>query len=706
MLRVFLLLLLLVNSSHCSKLRERRKRVDSATSSSSSSDEEAQVAISTQSLEITAQTVPRQHDFQSNTLMIDQNFRNSWTGLLSHISARLPVYQEVQSRAFCFLCQSRQPLLSEIDSYALLIAGIKENDREQVSNAILNGAKFLSLDPSRPIRTSNHIPIEMAVLEGKIDALASMLLFLPELNPKVKKTFLAGLLILAVQAGKVGVVKFLVNSHDAPYLSGSFLFQKAITHHAPLELLTFLIDKFSESPELECKFGRYGDNLRHLAVRFNNHEAFAFLFLHTRTSKIEKNSQSHSPINLVFVKERFVFVDNLLSISPEIGAAWTDRHGNNLLHLAVYADNLEFVQKLVEFYILPLNGLNYKEETPLMFSVKHNRRPITLYLLQVGADPWRMNPSKGVDPVLSFVRENDVEAFKLAINQSDTVGTFKLQAFTQYLIGSNYWKFVDIMLGKFRFLHTLKFTIRPIAAENSFLYSMPHLLQYLLKFGHLDATSVILHAIHLDNLEIIKTLQDSNVISVPEHHEALEKTISLEKNSFLRYFLSLNGWNIPDTFSQASFYAIITNGASFSSNSLSCVTFESLVEILLKFANYFMEKRSGVSFNVKEIVIVCLQVEIFLFHHVIVAASVDPTMIAALRTLQIYKILLSNRISSLVNPIIYQLIRVFGRRNAEFLQIHFLHDEFHELQAHNLIGCVQPENFYLITEYQDTIYMK
>ena len=72
-------------------------------------------------------------------------------------------------------------------------------------------------------------------------------------------------------------------------------------HKAPLKLLKFILKKFEKvSTEVSSSYNRHGDYPLHLAVKYNNEIAFAYLFHETACEKNILNGDGLRPIDLIF----------------------------------------------------------------------------------------------------------------------------------------------------------------------------------------------------------------------------------------------------------------------------------------------------------------------------------------------------------------------------------------------------------------------
>jgi ankyrin repeat protein len=357
--------------------------------------------------------------FTTNTLMIDANFQRHWIILMSTIDSLLLKPQQSRFKYFPF------PFM---DPQARLISGISNNDPRAVKRAIDEGANFLEVGSKSKIKSICQNPIEYAVTAGKVRALRTMLdqiIFIP-LN--LMYDFLGGLLIKAVQAGQLNSIKLLINSYNAPYLSDSFLLQKAIMHQASIDIIEYIMEKFISEPELFQSFGKHNDSLLHLTIRFNNFDAFIYFYHRRDVKKNVMNRNSLEPIDLLAsLPFKSLFFQNLIRSHPYILTSWIDDYKNNLLHLACYYNDIIFVRRLIEETNFPIDRKTVDNSTPLLISYFADKREISLYLIKNGADPFHKD-NYNLNVLMYAVRNRDFNFFTScleAINPNEVEESLK-----------------------------------------------------------------------------------------------------------------------------------------------------------------------------------------------------------------------------------------------------------------------------------------
>lgn len=319
----------------------------------------------------------RVNNLNTNTLMIDTGFQLNWIKLFSTLDNLVPKNRR----------QSRLNILPIVDPQIRLLSGIQNNDPRTVQLAIYEGANFLKIGSDNRIRTLNQYPIEYAVTAGKDRALETMLDHMILVPPRLMNEFLGGLLIKAVQACKFSSIKLLIRKYQAPYLPGSFLFQKAVMHQASVDIIEYIMATFMPNHELFQRFGKNKDSILHLAIRFNNFDAFIYFNNREDVPKNVMNLNSFEPIDLLAsLPYKSTFIKTFMRKHPEILLNWTDDFGNDLLHLAAHYNRLTFVKCLIEDTNIPIDRKNHDNLTPLLVSYLADKRDIALYLVKKGAD--------------------------------------------------------------------------------------------------------------------------------------------------------------------------------------------------------------------------------------------------------------------------------------------------------------------------------
>ena len=216
--------------------------------------------------------IKRKHS--SNTLLINRQFHEEWRNLLIRIEVLILKQITATNRIMTNFRRS----ISAFGVQSLLVKAIEANDRGWVIYSISNGAKFLSNGVLSRLGSGDYVPIETAVVLDSVHALEGMLQFLRSIPSHSNVILFGGLLIRAVQAGHLRTVKLLVEKYKACYLKGSYLFQKAIMHKVPVNVLKYIFSTFHKELEMFQSFGRHQDFPLHLAVKYTNEPAFKYLF--------------------------------------------------------------------------------------------------------------------------------------------------------------------------------------------------------------------------------------------------------------------------------------------------------------------------------------------------------------------------------------------------------------------------------------------
>lgn len=384
--------------------------------------------------------------FNTNTLMIDAEFQSQWVELLSVLENLLPITSKFGFKYFPY-----------VDPQSRLISAITNNDPRAVKIAIDNGASFLTIDfRTSTMKTMDLYPIEYAVTAGKILALMTMLDFMIKMPPNLMNDLLGGLLIKAIQAGQFASIKLLIRYYEAPYMENSFLLQKAVMHHSSVLIIEYLMRKFAQNPELFKLYGNHKDSLLHLAIRFNNFEAFSYFYHREDIEKNINNGSSLAPIDLLAsLPFKWVFFQKLINKHPDILTSWTDDYGNNLLHLAAYHNNLVFTRHLIEKTNFPIDRKNNGNLTALLISYFAVKRDIAIYLVENGADVFHKDKDN-TNVLIYALKYSDFKFFRSCleiISSNDRLDRDALKVLHLQLIKEDKSNALVILLEIFPFLN-------------------------------------------------------------------------------------------------------------------------------------------------------------------------------------------------------------------------------------------------------------
>lgn len=646
----------------------------------------------------------KSNQYGTNTILIvDRKFQRRWINILSSLQSQLPLPTPDLIPGFSLSANSLDPQLR-------LLNGIKSDNAFEVNRAILEGARLLSINPDNRIRTRNYCPVEHAVVTNKLESLKVMLDQIISINSNDKLVFLGCLLIRAVQSGHIRVIELLFDNYQTVYLKNSFLLQQAIMHNAPVSVMKFIIDTYSSVSETSQPYGAHQDSALHLAVKYNNYRAFAFLFEQTKFPKNLFNADSLRPIDLIFKVRRNNFLSNLFLKYPNLRSHWTDENGNNMLHLAVNQKSLEHIKFLVENLKFFLDHVNNEYQTALFIALSLHLRQIALYLLENGANV--LIPDKtGISPLLVIARLGDMEAFNTATNLIllQVIIVDNLKIFTRSLIKENHWKFVDVMLVKFPCLMTINFKIYTEQLEHlvatSSLYDFPKLVEYFILMKFIDPQQLILKAVAIGKVEIVKYL-----LEIGETGEIgggvnalLEVAIDNSQNEMIRFLLSLSFGDlfISQDCPLKYFVLVLMNGASFSPNSPSKLNSANRNIVLFLFSKYFSILLKTRVFEPKELAVMLLQLEIFIFYHFI-DKPISKKITASLNKLIHLKYLIFLAINT-ENNSLSSLALNFTPKNTQYLRS-FIECRFpHSISTEDLSSLISPENIYLLSEYSSII---
>ena len=423
---------------------------------------------------------------------------------------------------------------------------------------------------------------------------------------------------------------------------------------------------------------------------------------------------------MIFKGQYDHFLIKLFTNSPRLRFLWTDEVGNNLLHLAVYEQNIRFIKFAIQILRFPIDCLNRQRQTPILISTMIRNHQISTYLLEMGASIFKADRT-GISPILFIARQNDFGAFKFALNTINPLHSphiqVSLMSLIQVLIYDQNWLFVSLLFSKFPYLTKISF-ILPVdhcdsLMSSSLIWDAPALINYLIKYKIINPDYILHQAIILDKLEIVKLVISNGIppgISNPSSESSITLAIKNNRPHIVRFLLSLGGWTIFDTSSMNDFVFIITNGASFSASLPSRILFESRGGILNHFINYFLNIKKTLQFNPRVLATICLQLEIFLFHYVS-TKPLTSDIITNLPNLISVKKMISELIihsdrkirSKLYRRLINVLLNSIHLKNHQYIRNFVINLPAHQIRSEDFLPCIDRNNIYLIHEYNSII---
>lgn len=634
-----------------------------------------------------------------NTLMVNRAFRAEWNDLFGKLESTLKLQYDPSD-------SQHEPI---DNPHVSLIKGIENDDPVQVELAIAQGAKFLSRDNNPLAKTAQYYPIEYAVVLNKLKALKSMLDYMESADSDLKSVLMAGLLIKAVHAGHVTAVRYIVEKYSAGYLFDSCLVQQAIMHKSPVEILYFLIKTFHKEPEITSPHGKHLDSPLHLAVRYSNVDAFAFIFNHGTFSSITPNGDGHLPIHLPLVLCRSAFLLELFTKYPILRTSWTDEQGNNLLHLAVYQNRFEFIKELLEVLRFPVDSFNNEKQTPLLFALYSEYRDIALYLLEKGANLLQTD-NHGICPLLVIAKTFSYAYFRNIIESlnDQQVLVAELENMTQTLIIESRWDRIEALFQVFPNLKNNKsFTIRKVQLYclrfSSRLLKLPIFLEYLLDIQQIDPRSLIHETAVAGNLLIMKLLLSykAPLLHYDKNNEIPANAAFRNDQFEMVQFLIQNGGCSIHAFTSPEFFLfVLCNGASFVPNSPALVHFSGKVLVFSQFLTFFQDITKTGLVDYKKLTAMCLQFEVFIYYH---CNRQIVNSLAAIESVEKAKLSIAQMIDCYIKkakfPLIFSLLISHSTKNAAFLNNFKNNFTSHSIQAHELINYIEPNNVNILKDY-------
>lgn len=537
-----------------------------------------------------------------------------------------------------------------------LISALIRNDEAATRDAIENGAKFLSFGSKIPhAATVNYIPLELAIVWRKTSALKGMLLVLTD-NETIFENYSADmkalfeyLLIRSVQYNNQEAVVLLMETFHVPILSNSFIIQQAIISHTSLDLFKYLFYKTS-STSYTTPYGLYADPPLHLAVRFNNHIIFNFLFKKHKIVKNAENKDGESDIFLVIKLKKYNFITKLFALNTDLMTRWTDKNGYTLLDLAIQHDQPDLLQILLKSCNF-LQVLKDPNQLAVSFQLacKYGNREIISHFIKGDfcedvCDELILN-LRLIDNINIKVSESFFDFIiseylkKIGSRTLCPASDFSfidksILKLALHYISANQLRFVNILLKHFPFLQQFSLNL-PLSCFDSFILALiqddlEFILEYLLKVRWLHADHFInggslLHiAVYFNRLNLVKLfISHCALIDVLDSNcrTALEIAVIDSKADIIKYLCSFESWMITLETTFDFFLAIFLNGASFSPLTINPIRFESCQHVLELFATFFTQAASSIPTTIsdslfRDIAIMSVHLELFLFYHV------------------------------------------------------------------------------------------
>lgn len=187
-------------------------------------------------------------------------------------------------------------------------------------------------------------------------------------------------IFVAIREGKTKVVvellakdKSLINLKTPGHRT---LLQEAI-YSGHLEICDILLKEKSDT------------NFLHFAVENCTVEIFSNVLGHYKSKVNLKDQNDRTP--LMYAAELGYLQKCTVLLHAGASLFEVDNNGDNALHYAARAGNVEITKLLLSYNKFIILSVNKKREMPLMQAVRHERREVFKYLLQEGADPFFTN---------------------------------------------------------------------------------------------------------------------------------------------------------------------------------------------------------------------------------------------------------------------------------------------------------------------------
>ena len=222
-------------------------------------------------------------------------------------------------------------------------------------------------------------PLHMAALNDHVDIVQLLTSYQCDLNAvcKIGDTGLH----FAAYGGSIETVKLLIkkgasfNQPNQGMLTP--IHEAAMKGH--IEVVKYLINN---GVDIDCKGGKFGSSLLHLAAQFGKPELVAVLL--ERGSNINiKNNMGSTPLLIAIRNKNYNIVKLLIDQGCDIYAM--DKERNTVFHFAAFLGCFEIVKLLIEKGAL-LNEKNIFMSTPLREAAIKGNFEIVKFLLENGAD--------------------------------------------------------------------------------------------------------------------------------------------------------------------------------------------------------------------------------------------------------------------------------------------------------------------------------
>ena len=650
---------------------------------------------------------------KSKTILINKQFDEEWR-TISIIFDDLISEHYIQARNSIF---NFRTLINAKKAQSLLIEAIHSNSMDDTIHAIRNGARFFTNGALSRLGLFDNAPIEIAVVLDKVEALEGMLQSVGPVTSFLDRSTLHGvLLIRAVQAGHLRTIRLLVEKYKAPYLKDSFLFQRSIMHKAPVSVVKYILSRFGNKLECYQDYGKHQDFPLHLAVRYNNDHAFAFLFSETKFNKNILNGDGLRAIDLIFTGWRGSFLVKLFADWPHLRLAWLHENGDNLLHMAVNQNNFEFVKFAIQTLKFPVDCPNAQLQTALLLAIINNNPTISAFLMEFAKASIFNVDNIGMYPILFIAQRTDITTFKFALETLNLSTSPELSVqiiqLTQTLIHDQNWLLVNILFSRFEFIRKIEFVVPQSHLGPLLVSPSDHsalLVDYFIKRGIVDPKSILHDAILFNKFEIVEIVIFNGIS--PDFlnsagKSALNLAIEHNRPNVLKLLLSCGGWTILDSSPNHEFVYLITNGASFLPLLKSRIHFETRGGILTHFFNYFLAISETLQFDPQVLAAVCIQSEIFLFYYVTSkpltadVASILPNLVSAKKFVSG---LILEKIIELKRPFLSLLLNTVHWKNIQFLSSLGCNISSHQIKAQDLMIYIDEGNNNLIKDYDSII---
>ncbi len=551
-------------------------------------------------------------------------------------------------------------------------------DNQESLELVIDTIPTIALYSTPSIIFENRSAIYYTIFHGKFIAFKVILEHLcGSVIVHAQDFFLQRLLTEAIKCDQLKFVTYLIDRKGAVISADQKLFHLVISHKASIELLKYLFSAMDLSLLDAVLDSVSGDSVWHTTVRHQNLPAF--LFLHEMKFRFSflavPNAQGFTPVQLLLESQNVLFFESIADTLPTFVSRYQDNDYNTLAHLAAQINSVAALNSVLNRVPFLINSVNLLQRTPLALAVLSNSLETARYLLERGADVLSID-AEGFSILQLCLASASRHSIELLIeilhslNRAQPHALALRQAF-QHLLSNSLWKEAETLLSKFRELWIQHFDMSHLPpaylATTLITLDLPLLFDFELQRGLISAHSTIpgegrslLHVAALagNPFFISRLLEcDAYFLAVDSNLDTpFDVAMRANNREAMKAALLSGKASIPPDCRQQKFKALLLNGGSFVSYRPNRLQFSDFLPILKLFERLFTLELKKLSFSDSvdagarttastptELVIYCMQFELFLAYHVKPDYLRNHFVIAKLKAIAAYRKNLASR---------------------------------------------------------------